>query len=396
MRLNIGLVGLVPALLVGSLGCSEAPSEVSDENLGEIRSDLTLEVTRLGISAEFMPVDLPFPAGIASDKNVIFIGSPFEGRVVAYSRFGRQPIGELPIPSNGFALPFIMKAVQGDRVSVLDAGGFPDPTNPNPTFPSIHEYSFSYSNGTFTAELVRSISFEGLPIFFAEDAIQLNDGRYLLNDAVLGSIWIANTDGTIEPGIIPETFEPEDLIPSMTFCPTMPQVEVGGVPFLFTDSTVPGITSMAELTNKIYFTGSCAGAVYSFPTAALSDSRAPWERAADIQLVSNKPAGVEVEELLGLTNNPYEPNSPYLYAADALQLQIIRIDTRNGKRAVVGDNQTLFNFPSSMGFAPPLFPGAPAPLLTLSNQQHLTPILNDAITEEMLEPPFLTTITYLK
>ena len=72
------------------------------------------------------------------------------------------------------------------------------------------------------------------------------------------------------------------------------------------------------------------------------------------------------------------------------------IDTRNGKRAVVGDNQTLFNFPSSMGFAPPLFPGAPAPLLTLSNQQHLTPILNDAITEEMLEPPFLATITYLK
>jgi hypothetical protein len=175
----------------------------------------------------------------------------------------------------------------------------------------------------------------------------------------------------------------------------MPQIEVGGVPFLFTDSTVPGISSMAVIKDTLYFTGSCSKAVYKVPLSVLTNDQQPWQRAQHIRVVSPAPAGVQVEELLGLTNNPYEPNEPYLYAADALQLRVIRIDTRNGRREVVGDNQHLFNFPSSLGFAPPLIPGGPAPLLTLSNQQHLTPILNDAITEDITQPPYLATITYL-
>jgi hypothetical protein len=103
-----------------------------------------------------------------------------------------------------------------------------------------------------------------------------------------------------------------------------------------------------------------------------------------------------VEELLGLTNNPYDRTDHYLYAADALQLRVIRIDPRTGKREVVGDDQHLFNFPSSLAFAPPTCGSRNAPLLTMSNQQHRTVITNDAIHEDVLEPPFIATITYLK
>jgi hypothetical protein len=183
----------------------------------------------------------------------------------------------------------------------------------------------------------------------------------------------------------------------MNLCDTMPQVTVGGLPFLFTASTVPGISSMAQIDDTLYFTGSCAGAVFKVPLKTLTDhSRQPWQRAADIKVVSAKPAGVQVEELLGMTNNPFDSHDRYLYAADALQLRVIRIDPRNGKREVVGDDQHLFNFPSSLGFAPPTCGSRNAPLLTLSNQQHRLTILNDAIHEDVFEPPFLATITYLR
>jgi hypothetical protein len=394
MRQFKGLAAFVPMLVSGLLGCSAA--DQSTENIGELSSQLEVQTTRLGVSRELMPVESPFPAGIAASEDLIFVGSPFEGRVLAYARDTRELVGDLPPPPNGLVLPFILKSVKGDKVAVLDAGGFPSPKPFIPANPTIYEYSVSYQHGVFSAALVNSIPFTDALIGFAEDAIQLDDGRYVLNDAVLGSIWIANPDGTIVPGIVPKTFEPEDVIPQMYYCDTMPQVTVGGLPFLFTASTVPGITSMAALKDKLYFTGSCSGAVYSVPIASLSDNRQPFERAADIRVVSPKPAGVEVEELLGLTNNPYESTDRYLYAADALQLRVIRIDPRTGKREVVGDDPHLFNFPSSLAFAPPTCGSRKAPLLTMSNQQHRTFITNDAIHEDVLEPPFIATITYLR
>jgi hypothetical protein len=387
---------VVPLLVASLLGCSSA--EQSTESIGEVGSALTSQTTKLGVSKELMPInDSPYPAGIAAGEDTIFIGSPFEGRVLVYARDSGALIGELPAPPNGFILPFILKSVKGNRVAVLDAGGFPSPKPFVPANPTIYEYSFRTHRGAFSATLQRSIPFTGALIGFAEDAVQLDDGRYLVNDAILGSIWIANKDGSIKPGIVPKTFEPEDAIPQMYYCDTMPQITVGGLPFLFTASTVPGITSMAALKDKLYFTGSCSGALYSVPIKSLSDKRQPWQRAADIRVVSPKPAGVQVEELLALVSNPYDSDDRYLYAADALQLRVIRIDPKNGKREVVGDDPYLFNFPSSLAFAPPDCNSKKgAPLLTLSNQQHRLVILNDAIQEDVFEPPYLATITYLK
>lgn len=394
MRTLNGFAAVVPALVSALLGCSAV--DTSAEHVGEVSAALQTQTTRLGVSKELMEVEGPFPAGIAASEDLIFTGSPFEGRVVVHDRETHATVGDLPPPASGFILPFILKSVKGDKVAVLDAGGFPSPKPFIPASPTIYEYRFRYHHGVFSAQLTRSIPFSSVLVGFSEDAIQLDDGRYLLNDAVLGSIWIANTDGTIVPGIVPKTFEPQDAIPQMFYCDTMPQVTVGGLPFLFSASTIPGITSMATIRDKLYFSGSCSGAVYSVPLATLTNNRQPHERAADIRVVSPKPAGVQVEELLGLTSNPYDKNDKYLYAADALQLRVIRIDSRNGKRQVVGDDEHLFNFPSSLAFAPPRGRDCGPALLTLSNQQHRTVITNDAISEDMFNSPFLATITRLR
>jgi hypothetical protein len=351
-----------------------------------------VDANPVSVARAYLPLDLAFPAGVAAGRDVVFVGSPFEGRVAAYSRLRKTYIGGLPPPPSGFALPFIMKSVGDDRVAVLDAGGFPSPKPFVPSTPTIYEYSYKYRPASgFTAELVRTLSATGATIGFSENAIKLDDGRYLINDAVLGSIWIVETDGTVKPGLVPKTFEPQDAIPQTYFCDTMPLIQVGGIPFLFTDSTVPGITGMAAREGILYFSASCAGAVYSIPLASLSDDREPWERAADIRLVSPKPEGVAVEELLDITFNPFAPHDPYVYAADALQLRVIRINVETGERQVVSDDPHLLNFPSSLSFAPPLGPSGPTPLFAVSNQQHRTPLLNDAITEDMLQPPFLLT-----
>ncbi len=384
------------AMFMLGASCAErVDSETTKPDPASVRSteQELIDVSRVGVSYPYLDVPLVFPAGIAGGDRVVFIGSPFEGRVAAFSRVLGKPLGDLPPPEQGFILPFILKSTGSHVVSVLDAGGFPSPAPFVPANPTIYEYEYSYDRRHgLSAELTRSISFDSALVGFSEDAIKLDDGRYLLDDAVLGSIWIAELDGTIVPGIVPKTFEPEDAIPEMAFCDSMPLIDVGGVPFLFTGSTVPGITSMAARNGKLYFSSSCSGAVYSVPLSVFDDDREPYERAEDISVVSPKPEGVQVEELLGLIFDFNRPNEPYLYAADPLQLRVIRINVNTGRREVVGDDPTLFNFPSSLGFLPSPTPHSYlSTLLVLSNQQHLTPITNDAITEDMLEPPFLAT-----
>ena len=379
----------IVALMLAS-ACSVDASRPDDQT-ATVAQQL-VAANPIAIARAYLPLDLSFPAGVAAGRDIIFVGAPFEGRVAAYSRLQRKYIADLPLPPNGFVLPFIMKSVSDNRVAVLDAGGFPSPKPFVPSNPTIYEYEYKYRPVSgFTAELVRSMRLDGATVGFSEDAIQLDDGRFLIDDAVLGSVFIVEADGTVKPGLVPKTFELKDVIPQTYYCDTMPTIQVGGVPFLFTDSTVPGITAMAARDGVLYFSASCAGAVYSIPIASLSDDREPWERAADIRLVSAKPDGVAVEELLGITFNPFAPHDPYLYAADALQLRVIRINVKTGERQVVADDPRLLNFPSSLSFAPPFGPSGLAPLFAVSNQQQLTPLLNDAISEDMLQPPFLLT-----
>jgi hypothetical protein len=93
-----------------------------------------------------------------------------------------------------------------------------------------------------------------------------------------------------------------------------------------------------------------------------------------------------MEELLDFSFNPFDPLDRYLYAADPLQLRVIRIDLSIGARQVVAGGPALFDFPSSLGFLPPI--GAGSELLVVSNQQERTPLTNDAVTQSTFNLPF--------
>jgi hypothetical protein len=53
----------------------------------------------------------------------------------------------------------------------------------------------------------------------------------------------------------------------------MPRVTVGGLPFLFTNSTIPGVAGIAVHNGTVFFYSSCSAGLYRFPLASLFDSR---------------------------------------------------------------------------------------------------------------------------
>jgi hypothetical protein len=376
-----------------SLAACAAPSTEEALDTASSTQDLRVDIGPRSVSYEYAHPDAIIPAGVAGGEKVVFYGAVLEGNVKAITRVGGFPIGELPLPPGGFKLPLIMHSIGPSRLAILDCGGFPEPgvTDSNPT---LYEYDYSYEGGVFNAGITRTVPFTGKRIGFAEEFVYLGSGQYLVPDAVYGSIWRVASDGSVHPGIVPKTFDRADAIPQMVFCPTMPQITVGGLPFLFTGATIPGVAGIAMRDGTVYFYSSCSAGLYKFPFATLFDSRQPWRRAADIRLIASKSPNVQVEELLEMQFNKFDPSDTHLYAADALQLRIIRIDPRNGKREVVADDPVLFNFPAALEFLPPIV-GELSPLAVLSNQQHRTTILNSAIQEDMLQPPFIITKVFV-
>jgi hypothetical protein len=111
------------------------------------------------------------------------------------------------------------------------------------------------------------------------------------------------------------------------------------------------------------------------------------QRAASIYLVAPTPSNAKVEELLDFTFNPYNLLDRYLYAADPLQLRIIRINLINGARQVVAEKSKLFDFPSSLGFLATI--GPVSELVVVSNQQERTSLTNDAVSQTTFNLPFI-------
>jgi hypothetical protein len=335
------------------------------------------------------------PAGVAAGDTVFFVGDPLDGNVNVYSRFTGKQVGMLPQPPGGFAIPFIMHNLGRGLVGILGAGGIPQIHPLVLASPVIYEYTYSLNAVSgFTANLSRLVAFTpDQPVGFPEDFTMLDDGRILITDSVLGAIWVINNDGSIAPGITPQTFNftnPEDGIPTMALCPTMPEITVNGVPFLFTGSTIPGIEPITARNGTVYFHSSCARGIFTFPVSILSDSRQPFQRAADIKLLAATPSNIQIEELLDMQFNPYDPDDPFMYAAHGVQLEIIRVDSRTGARQTVAQDPVLFDFPSSLAFLPPiggLLSSVPN-LLVVSNQQERTPITNDAATADTFNLPF--------
>jgi hypothetical protein len=347
------------------------------------------------LSPQWSPLAVDFAnfntaiTGVAAEREVAFVGEPLNSQVAVISRRTGTQIAVLPPPPAGFVLPLIMHAVSDDRIVILDTGGFPQLSPFAPVNPTLYEYQFHLTaGGRFSAALVRQISFKNVYVGFTEDFVPLDDGRYLVSDSVLGSIWVVERDGTIEPGIVPKSSAVKDRIPTLAYCEPMPTVTVNGYPFLFEDSSLPGVSPIAVRNGTVYYYSPCARGLYAFPLAVLSDARQPYQRAADIRLVAATPQNVAVEELLDAQFDRYDRSDPYLYAANALALQVIRIDVRSGRREVIASGAGLFDFPSSLAFLPPLFAGDRS-LLVASNQQERTPLTNAAVSTTTFQLPFI-------
>ena len=376
-----------PWMVFAFLPVAACGATTTEEGLDTAAQEVRIDVGRRSVAYEYAHPDSFLPGGVAGGEDVVFVGSPLDGRVLVLNRIGGKQIAEVPQPPGHFILPLIMHSIGPSRVAILDCGGFPEPGITDVT-PTIYEYEYTLADGAFTATLARTVTFAGQRIGFAEEFVYLGSGQYLVPDAVYGSIWRVASDGSVHAGIVPRSFAPADAFPEMVYCPTMPQITVGGLPFLFTGSTIPGVASIAVRAGSVYFYSSCAGGLYRFPFAALFDARQPWERASDIRLIARKPAGIAVEQLLEMQFNAFDPTDDHLYAADSLQLRIIRIDPKNGRREVIADDPTLFNFPAALEFLPPIL-GEQSPMVVLSNQQHRSPLLNGAITEDLTQPPYI-------
>ena len=77
-------------------------------------------------SSDFAHFDSPI-AGVAGDRDLVFVGEPLDGNVVVLSRHSGKQLGLLPAPPEGFAVPFIMHVTGEGRLAVLGAGGLPQP-----------------------------------------------------------------------------------------------------------------------------------------------------------------------------------------------------------------------------------------------------------------------------
>ncbi|MFG6486522.1 hypothetical protein ACG04R_07570 [Roseateles sp. BYS78W] len=326
----------------------------------------------------------------AGDSRLVFVAQPLTASVAVLDRFTGQQLGQLPAPPGGWLLPFSLRVPREGHVVVLDSGGFPSPTAPS--VPRVYDYNVFYNPHTLQlrATLERVVRFDGLPVVFAEDVEVTSSGNYVVSESIVGALWVIKPDGSIAPGLFPSDGQPIATLAPCAFTPTT----VGGLPFTTAGNFAPGVVGLAERRGQLYFSTTCHGGVYRVPMASLLDAtRSPAARAADIQPVSPRAAGTASETLHGLAFDRARPGDDALYAADSLQLRIVRIDTRDGSRRVVASDATLFNFPSKLQFLPPV--NGLAPLLVASDQEHRLKLINAALQDDQLQPPWLITKVFV-
>ena len=379
-------VWLVAALTLLTACADAGPALEIGEEVGRSEEALVIQATSDAVAYDYAKRS-ELPHGIDGDSRSVFVTEPFAGRVVVLDRvFGVQR-ATLPPPPGGFILPFAVR-VDDDarRVVVLDPGGFPDVDS----FPTakVHEYSYRYRYGRIEATLTRTISFEGIPTVFTEDLEILPNGDIVVTEAGIGALWVIDPSGAIFPGIFPASPAPEDAIPELAGCPLPSGVTVDGVPFELAGGFAPGTGSMTSDGTYLYLSGLCTGGLLRLPWSVFRDARAPFARADDFEMVSPMPAGKITEILKGLDINEYGDTNQ-LYASDALELQIVRIDLTTGEREVVMEDPYLFNFTAAGAFLPPHPLLGTTPYVGSGDQEHRLATLNVALEEDMLQMPFV-------
>jgi hypothetical protein len=270
---------------------------------------------------------------------------------------------------------------------VLDAGSFP-PQGP----PKVYDYRYRGDwRGGLKAELVRTVDFAPNALAFAEDVEVLPNGEYVVSESVFGGLWLIGRDGTIRPGIVP----PDPTVPLKNLGPcTFPNGgtgTVGGLPFQAGGNFAPGVGSLAVHDDELYLSSTCKGGVQKVKIRTLLDSRrSPVVRDAEIKTVA--PRVYDLESLKGITFNRWDRHDDWIYSGDPFRLQLIRIDSRTGRREVLSRDQRLFDFTSATAFLPPDRYGRANPLVTASDQEYRWATLNVALTRDMFRPPFTVAV----
>lgn len=387
-RIEASFAAVVTVFLVG---CGVAPTSAEEVSVQSAETASATEALRIDVGARAIAYDYHpsqhVPHGVAGDEHFVFVTQPLSGRVAVVDRLTGRELGTLPPPAIGWQLPFALRVPRSGRLVVLDAGGFPNPFVPS--IARLYEYDYRRQGRTrqFEATLVRTVSFEGLPVVFAEDVEALPSGGYVVSESVIGALWNVSADGVITPGLLPDSFAPGAGIPALGPCGFTPVV-IGGIPFSTGGDFAPGVGSLAVRDGQLYFGSSCRGGVARVPLASLSDpSRSPQERAADIVDVSPRPVGVASESLKGFAFNRWRPGDRHLYVTDTFGQRVLRVDIDSGAREVLVDDPVLFDFPVGAQFLPPV--GGLSPLVVASDQEYRLAALNALITQDVLHPPFI-------
>lgn len=325
--------------------------------------------------------------GIAGDDRYVFITEPGIGvavagpRVVVLERSTGREVAALPAPAGGFRFPFTLRVPSPGHLVVLDNAGFP----PQGT-PKVYDYAYRTDRRGFRAAVTRTVDFAGLPLAFAEDVEALPDGQYVVSESVIGGLWLIGRDGAIRPGMVPSGPAP---LPKLGGC-LFPagDYSVGGLPFQPVGGFAPGAGSLAVRGLDLYLSSTCEGGVMKLPIAVLEDGSKPAEqRVGAIETVV--PRAFSLESLKGIQFNRYDPRDPWLYGGDPFRLQLIRVDVRSGRREVLSRDDRAFDFTVSTAFLPPRRPGFPNPLVTASDQEHRSALLNAALTQDQFRTPFV-------
>lgn len=386
-------VACMAAACTAQTGATDPELRAEQDSTATSEQALIIDASRQAIGYDYAE-RVNMPHGVTGDTRLIFVTEPLNSRVAVLSRVTGQEVASLPQPPGGMILPFAIRIRNDGRLAVLDSGGFPNVEVP--AVPRVLDYQYSWNpwTQTFSATLVRDVSFAGYPMVYAEDLEVLDDGRTVVSESVLGQLWIVHADGSIAPGVVPATFAPQDAVPGLNPCLVGTATMADGIPFAVAGNFGPGVGSMAQRAGYLYFGNTCMGGVRKIPIASLEDpTRTPSQRGADITVVSPKLAGSTLDIVKGLTFNKWDPTDSRLVAVESITQRLVRINTVTGARETLIDDPVLLNFPVSAQFLPPV--AGLQPVVVSSDQEHRLAALNAAIPQDQFLPPFLLTKVYV-
>lgn len=379
---------LVPITLLAFVGCcaTEEPK--------------TAETTSALMSITYPLASFPdgFEADdVTGDERLVFTAvlpsASVAPGVVAARRIGGSPVGSLPPPVAGFALPTCVKVVtytttgaqtSGELV-VVDNGGLPPAA-----LPVAHRYSYSWGPvAGFSATLLSSTPLPPLTagppsppngIGYASGLLVLDPTTFVITDAFVGGAWVCDASFSCFLGVADPSWGPG---PAGTF------TGVGRAPgggtrsytFVLPIPIFPGLFGAAyvALTDEVCVERAAApGGLWCVDRATLLDpltsplAKSPRAVVPPIPGVSDAGHGIAADR--------WHPASPWLYWARSFDNTIRRVNVQTLAVETVASSVQLFDFPTGLDALPPLFAGSPLTNLAVAmGQEEWNAALNVAL-----------------